>query len=166
MGGGGPLEVDWASGTAATLELGQGGTEAVSFLGTASPTLAAEGVLKLDVPGAYAGTISGFMFGDSIDLSGLAPATLTDSFSGSGVSGTLTISNANSVVASLIFAGDYTHNAFTLAPDGNGGTDVELLAPSAATIIADGDWSNPAIWSTDSVPDNSTIEVNLTTFQT
>ena len=31
------------------MELGQGGTEAVSFLGTATPTLAAEGALKLEI---------------------------------------------------------------------------------------------------------------------
>ncbi len=156
--GSGGLEIDWATGSAATLELGQGDTEAVVFLGTANPTSAAEGVLKLDMPGAYSGTISGFTLGDAIDLVGASAATLADNFSGNGALGTLTISNASSVVASLILVGDYTNSGFTLIPDGQGGTDVELIVPGE-TAVADGDWSDPSIWSSDYVPNSGTTDV-------
>jgi len=160
VSGSGPLEVDLATGTSATLELGQGGTEAVAFVGQ-SLSFSVPGVLRLDAPGAYSGTISGFNFNEAIDLRGLAPGSLTESFSGTSALGTLAISNASSIVAGLVFAGDYVQNTFSLVPDGHGGTDVELVAPASETAIADGDWSNPAIWSADSVPDSSTVGVHI-----
>lgn len=158
VGGTGALEIDLATGTAATLELGQGGTEAVAFLGAA-----AGGVLELDTPGAYSGTISGFTFNDAIDLPGLAPGSLSESFSGSTALGTLTISNGTSTVAGLTLAGNYTDLGFTLVSDGHAGADVELIPPASETAVERGDWSNPAVWSAGVVPDNPLTQVNIPT---
>ena len=153
VGGTGPLEVDLATGHSATLELGQGGSEAVAFVGL-DPLSSARGVLKLDQPSGYSGTISGFTFGEAIDLTGLAPGALTESFSGNAAHGTLTIANGTSTVASLNFAGDYTHSTFTLVPDAQGGTDVEIVPPASETATVSGDWGKPAIWDLGLVPNN------------
>ena len=160
VGGSGPMEIDLATGTSSTLELGQGGTEAVAFVGL-DPSSSAQGVLKLDQPGSYSGTISGFALGEALDLAGLAPGTLTKSFSGNTALGTLVITNGASTVASLNFAGDYTHSSFTLVSDGQGGTDVQLVPPASETTTASGDWGNPAIWDLGLVPNNTTTETNI-----
>ena len=121
-------------GDGAILELAQANTEAASF---ELPVLTSESapVLRLDQPGSYTGTIFGFtteviqhtVLADAVDLPGFAPNTLSDSYSGTSAGGTLTITEPGAVVSSLTFSGDYTHSTFTLAADGNGGTDVELV---------------------------------------
>lgn len=62
---------------------------------------------------AYTGTIHDFMpNGNTIVLPGLAADTLSDSYSGTAAEGTLTVMESGSIVASLTFAGDYTHSVF------------------------------------------------------
>jgi hypothetical protein len=158
--GSGPLEIDLANNVAATLELGQVGTGAVAFVG-ADPASLVAGVLRLDQPGSYSGTISGFAFGDAIDLAGVSAGTLTTSFSGTTAGGTLTVSNGTNAVAALIFAGNYTNQNFTLIADGRSGTDVELVGVSSETAVASGNWSDPAIWSPELVPNSGATDVTI-----
>jgi hypothetical protein len=140
--------------------MGQGGTEAVAFVGL-DPLSSTHGVLKLDQPGAYSGTISGFRFNEAIDLAGFSPGSLSETFSGDPELGTLAIANGTSIVASLTFAGNYTNVGFTLVSDGQSGTDVELVPPAVDTAISSGDWRDAAIWSASLVPDNAVTQVNI-----
>lgn len=163
ISGSGGLAIDLATGNSATLELGQASGAPVAFFGL-DPLSPVSGVLKLDAPGAYTGTISGFSFGEAIDLAGIPAGSLTDSFSGNAQVGTLTVTNGTSAVASLTLAGNFTNFSFTLVPDGGTGTDVELVPPASETAIRGGDWGNAANWSGALVPDNRVTDVTITEF--
>jgi len=80
------------------------------------------GTLDLEAPASFAGTIAGFTGNDVIDLLNTSVTKL--SYSGSGSSGVLTVSNAGGVVATLAFSGKYTTANFVAVSDGHGGTDI------------------------------------------
>ena len=128
IGGGGSFVIDSPSGAGAlaastgTLELNTPVSASVAFNGPG-------GVLKLDAPGSFSGSIVGFGQGDfsgrtpdTIDLAGIVgnSATLVGS--------TLQIKNNGSTVTSLNLSGSYTGAgiSFTAAGDGAGGTDVTV----------------------------------------
>lgn len=89
----------------------------------------ASGTLLPDQPGAVTGAITGFVRGDRISLRGIVATS--DSYA----DGVLTLFNGSTRIAALSIAGNFTGQVFTLASDGNGGTDVTLAA-NAAPVIA------------------------------
>ena len=94
----------------------------------------ATGLLKLDDPGAFAATITGFREGDAIDLVNTAATSVTFSKS----KHELAISNSGTPVATLVILGDYKTSDFALSSDGSGGTDIttDVVAPAAAPVVA------------------------------
>jgi hypothetical protein len=81
------------------------------------------------------GTISGFVSGDEIELEGV-PATSATYTPGSGGTGTLTVTDNGTPVASLILEGDYTGQPFLTVPDSNiGSTDIVLICFCSGTQI-------------------------------
>jgi serralysin len=105
-------------GSGATLELGAADSASVTF---SSPT----GMLKLDNPGTFTGSINGFSGdgtlsgSDQIDLKGINFNAVQDSYS----NGVLTVSDGTHSAA-LDFNGSYTLANFKFASDGAGGTIV------------------------------------------
>src|SRR5439155_773494 len=123
VSGSGALKVD----AGATLELGAavGANNAVVFNGAAS-------TLKLDQPAGLHAPISGFGFGDLIDLTGInaVSASLTGS--------TLTISKSDSTTLSLTLSGNYAGRVFGVQSDGAGGSFVTVdgvLTTGVDTLI-------------------------------
>jgi hypothetical protein len=51
--------------------------------------------------------------------------------------GTLTLQNGDTVVETLLFAGDYTSANFTLSSDQHGGTDINYVATGADAVLPD-----------------------------
>ena len=116
-----------------TIELATGGTVAIGGSVQPGVTMAFQDgsidVLRLATVGAgnitaFAGTIAGFVPGDTIDLPAirLVPGpTYSAGFSG----GTLTVSSSLSgtitPLAKLAFTGSYTSSSFSLLSDGSGG---------------------------------------------
>jgi len=82
----------------------------------------AGGTVQLDRPRLFAARFFGFGPGDTIDLPGKAP----DGFSFSNHQ--LILTSSAGIVADLHFAGPHTASDFALSPDGNGGTDITLVA--------------------------------------
>jgi len=89
------------------LQSGTGSGQIVDFL-------AAEGLLELDKPTEFTGTITGFSGADRIDLLGTAETLYT--YAGN----MLTVTDGSKTVASLTFAG--SSNSFSLTGDTRGGT--------------------------------------------
>jgi hypothetical protein len=85
------------------------------------------GALALDYAQGFAGTIAGFAPGNVIDLVN----TKANATSYSAAKQTLTIKENNTVVATLKLSGNYAGDTFTLASDGNGGTEIEVAAKAA-----------------------------------
>jgi hypothetical protein len=118
---GGVASIATLSAVSGTLELGAAGT--LSLL-NAAPTgqlvdfLPSGGLLDLAAPAGFAGAISGFGAGDTIDL-------LSTSATGFGYAGgVLSVMNGGSTVATLHFNGSYTMSSFTVGSDGHGGTQI------------------------------------------
>ena len=86
------------------------------------------GTVLLDQPHSFKATIAGFAAGDVIDLVG----TKADALSFSNHQ--LMVTEHGHTVADLHLAGHYTTQAFSLSPDGNGGTDITLTAPVAGAF--------------------------------
>ena len=86
------------------------------------------GTALMDRPLRFKATISGFAGGDVIDLVGRQADGL------SFASHQLVVTEGRRTVADLHFAGDYTTGEFSLSPDGNGGTEITLLAPSISSL--------------------------------
>ena len=106
ISGTGMLAVGAGQGTAAvTLELAAADSASVVFAD-------ASGILQLDAPRAFTGTIKSFASGDSIVLSGVGAVTAS-SYSGDATHGTLSLVTAGGTV-SLVFLGDYTTASFTV----------------------------------------------------
>ena len=80
--------------------------------------------LALTSPGSFAGLISGFADGDTIDLVNQAATSLSYS------SGVLDVFNGMTEIAALSFSGSYSPSSFILSSDGRGGN--EILDPLAA----------------------------------
>jgi hypothetical protein len=101
------------------LDVGSGGTVLLTTGKDAGQTLdflAGSGALDLATPAAFAGTIEGFKHGNLIDLMGKSETSFKFA------SGTLTVKNGATPVASLHFAGSYTTGSFHLSSDGHNGT--------------------------------------------
>jgi large repetitive protein len=81
----------------------------IAFQGTAA-------TLKLDDVAHFTGSVTGFAFGDTIDLVGITPASV-----GVSNSGPLQIGYGT---GSIALGGNYNPADFTIATDGHGGTDV------------------------------------------
>jgi Tryptophan-rich Synechocystis species C-terminal domain len=119
------LQVSQSLSSAATI--GAGATLELSAADSGSVTFqASTGMLKLDHPSTFTGTIYGFTGNstlagsDQIDLLGINYSTVHDSYSG----GVLSISDGSGDNATLDFNGPYTLASFTLVNDGSGGTIV------------------------------------------
>jgi hypothetical protein len=124
--------VDSGSGT---IEVGGSGIADFATSVDAGQTLDfadASGILKLRAPASFAASIANFVPGDTIDLPGIAADSATWS------TGQLTIGNAGTSVAMLSLPGDYSSDAFTVASDGGGGSQVTVTATcyAAGTRIA------------------------------
>jgi fibronectin-binding autotransporter adhesin len=72
---------------------------------------------------ALSGTIAGFTFGDTIDLTGFAAASSTFA------SDTLVLTDGGSAHDTLHIQGSFVAGNFHLSSDGNGGTDIAFGAP-------------------------------------
>jgi hypothetical protein len=77
--------------------------------------------LVLGKPANFGGVLTGFAHTDVIDLGGVIGSSAT--FAGH----TLTVNGAHGSVASLVFSGSYASNAFTVASDHHGGTNISLV---------------------------------------
>ncbi|MGH7155865.1 MAG: hypothetical protein ACREF3_18210, partial [Acetobacteraceae bacterium] len=113
--------LDSLSGTG-TLNIGSAGTITLNdgaSAGTALDFLTASGLLNLQNPIDFIGTIAGFVLGNTIDLK------LTPETGYSFISGVLTVNNGTHTVAALNFAGSYTTSSFKLSSDGAGGTFIK-----------------------------------------
>ena len=103
-----------------TLEVSSGGSVGAVDFGSG-------GILQLDTLVAFGGTISGFHFGDQIDLRGLAFTSGKDTLSwsqltsGANASGTLTVTSG-AKVETLTLLGQYAVADFSATSDGHGGT--------------------------------------------
>jgi fibronectin-binding autotransporter adhesin len=122
--------------------ISSGGTELVG--GTASGVTFADtsGVLELYQPSNLSGTLSGWQIGDTIDFVG----TSVTSASISGATLSVTVSGGATFTYQL--AGQETYTIPTVQSDGNGGTDVVLVAgvPGGQTLeVFSGQTSNGII---------------------
>jgi hypothetical protein len=119
--GTGHLEIDGG-----TLDLSHGGvTNAVSFAGTT-------GTLQLDHSLTFSGSVSGFVKGETLDLSDVSFVKAGEaSFSenSGGMSGVLTVTDGTHT-AHITLSGDYSSSIFVAKSDGHGGT---LVVTNAAT---------------------------------
>jgi hypothetical protein len=128
------------------------GTEAspISFAGGASTLLLAGTV---ETP---AGIISGFAPGDAI-VTGTSPVTMVAYAPGNGGIGTLTMYYDNIVAGTLLLAGNYAGDVFTVVPDGAGaaigvqqssGASGGTVTPDDYlwTGAIDSDWNNADNW--------------------
>ncbi len=97
-----------ASGTLA-LDGAVGASQAVSFASASSP------LLQIGTVGSFAGTISGFQPGDTIDVTG-ASSSDTVSFS----AGALTISSSGTALGTIAFTGTLTNSSFVTGSDSSG----------------------------------------------
>ena len=95
--------------------------------------------LILGSPKTFAATIAGFGAGDRIDLAKLKVSAL--SFSG----GALTLTNGNTVVETLHFAGDFNAANFALGSDGQGGALISFTATPGAQDFVPSDFAAPAL---------------------
>ena len=155
---GGTLDVNTALdgvSSGGTIDVSSGGVVDVTAAVAADQTLAfadASGLLQLNDPGSFAGTITGFDSGSTIDLTNFT-GTVT-----SFANNVLTLSSG----IKLNIEGPFNPNEFVLSSDGNNGTDITWMsAPGTFNWIGDtGDWNTPAAWDLGSVPmalDSATI---------
>ena len=160
VGGSGALSI----GTEATLALA--GTEAcpIAFAGGGATLLLEQATLRAGL------VVSGFAAGDAIDVASTPVDSLSwqpgssgagSSGQGSSGPGTLSLIEAGQTVGQLLLAGSFAGQAFSLQPDGVGGSEVvlspvSLSGPPPGTATPDAyvwtgaqgtNWSNAANWS-------------------
>ena len=97
----------------ATLEFGGASDANVHF---ATSTTVTSGTLVLDDVAHFAGTVTGFTSGDTIDLVGIAPANVSITNAGSLL--------VNYGTGSFGLVGNYDPAGFAIGTDGHGGTDI------------------------------------------
>jgi large repetitive protein len=118
----------------ATLEFGGASDANVQF---ATSTTAISGLLVLDDVAHFAGTVTGFNFGDTIDLVGISPASVTITNAGS--------LSVNYGSGSFGLLGNYNPAGFSIVGDGHGGTDIiwnhhaPLISTSSVTTVSNPD---------------------------
>ena len=91
-----------------------GAGQSVAFIGGAD----AGSTARIDVPSLFAGTVQGFVAGDTIVLANTAGTSATF-VAGTAGSGTLNVMSGGTVVASLALEGRYASGDFTVAPSGS-----------------------------------------------
>ena len=82
-------------------------------------------------PFSIGATISGFQLGDSI-VFGVAANSVSYTATATNL-GLLTLFNAGTAVANLVFLGNYTPGGFVLSPTTSGGGSIGLLAPQTGS---------------------------------
>ena len=112
VGSGAPLTIGSTISGAGQIVVGSNGTlaldgavaasQAVSFVSTGSP------VLEIGTVGSFAGTISGFQSGDTIDFTGVSFTGSTVSFS----AGALTVSSGGTPLGTIAFTGSLSNSSF------------------------------------------------------
>jgi hypothetical protein len=118
----------------ATLEFGGASDANVQF---ATSTTGSSGVLVLDDVSHFAGTVTGFTFGDTIDLTGIAPANVGITNAGSLL--------VNYGTGSFGLIGNYDPTGFAIVTDGHGGTDIiwnhhaPVISTSGLTVTQNSD---------------------------
>jgi hypothetical protein len=85
-------------------------------------TFGSAGTLKIDDPAGFAGAITGFSAGDTIDLAGIVANTATLA------GGVLTLGNGIATVARLALSTPIVQPVFSFASDGSGGTAITVAA--------------------------------------
>jgi T5SS/PEP-CTERM-associated repeat protein len=135
---GNALQLSGAISGSGTLAIDAGATLNVGAVGSGENLVFGSGtaeVLQLTTPAAMGALITGFSPGDTIDLTTIPATGLTATWSQTGASGSLSLMQGGTVLASLSLAGTYTQSDFSLTTDGSGGTD---LLTSAAPCFAAG----------------------------
>jgi hypothetical protein len=118
----------------ATLEFGGASDANVHF---ATSTTVTSGTLVLDDVAHFAGTVTGFTSGDTIDLVGIAPANVSITNAGSLL--------VNYGTGSFGLVGNYDPAGFAIGTDGHGGTDIiwnhqaPVISTSSLTVTQNGD---------------------------
>ncbi len=129
---GGALTIEDAVSGSGTLAIASGAKlDAASSVSGVAVTFAANATLQLGTPTSLTSTLSGFGSGDVIDLQHLSANGL------SFAAGTLTVSQGNTTVDQIAFAGSYTTANFALGTNGHGGTDISFVAHEATSDHAD-----------------------------
>ena len=158
---GGSLTVDATStiGGSGSVDIGAGGTVDFQNAFDQNVTFTGDGLLALGQPSSFdsSHSISGFAYGDAIDLTGFAysqdPATESFTWTQGAGSGTLTVTDG-ALSTSLTLDGTYGNN-FTLEQDASGGTDVVYSQPG----FSYSSWDYPA--AVNQVPSNYTVDVGI-----
>jgi Ca2+-binding RTX toxin-like protein len=120
-----------------TMEFGGASDANVQFTSTAI------GTLKLDDASHFTGTVTGFGFGDTIDLVGIAPANVSVNNSGH--------LQVNYGTGSFALAGNYDPAGFTVTSDLSGGTNITwnhqtpVILTNNLTTVQNGDGSTTVL---------------------
>ena len=147
-------------GSGGTIDVGGGGVVNVSTAVAADQTLAftdASGLLQLNDPASFAGTITNFELGSTIDLTNYI-GTIT-----SFANNVLMLHDASNAQVQLRIQGPFNPNEFVLTPDSGGtGTDITWTSAPGTFTWTGGtdDWNTPSAWDLGSVPtglDSATI---------
>ncbi len=139
-------------GSGGTIDVGSGGVVNVSTAVAADQTLAftdASGLLMLNQPDSFAGSITNFELGSTIDLTNYI-GTIT-----SFANNVLTLHDASNMQVQLHIQGPFNPNEFVLTPDSGGtGTDITWMsAPGTFTWIGgSANWNAATSWDLGSVP--------------
>ena len=137
----GPDATSATIGSGATLELGAGNAELITFAGSKG-TLILDGAAPAAQPLNFKGAVSGFGGQDVIDLSGIAfdaQTTLGYAPNGGQTGGTLSLSDGIHS-ANIALLGNYMASSFATASDNHGGT---MVLAQAATPNDQALLSNP-----------------------
>jgi len=143
----------------ATMEFG-GASDAHVLFDTG---LSRSGTVLLDDVAHFTGTVTGFSFGDTIDLVGIAPANVSVSNSGG-----LHVSYGTGSFALL---GNYDPSGFSVVADGNNGTDIvwnhqaPFIVTNNFTVTNnnDGTTTVSGLQISDSDPGVSSVSITATT---
>ena len=141
VAGSGGYEFVASGGTAAAATISGGTVELTSGAVVTAAIGFAEsggGLLRLDDPQHFSGTVAGFAVPDRIDLIGIAFGSGTISAfqeAAGNLSGTLTIGDGTHT-ANLALLGQYTIGQFRLSDDGSGGTLVSDPPPAGQAELA------------------------------
>ena len=117
----------------AALEFGGASDANVQF---ATSTTATSGTLVLDDVAHFAGTVTGFTSGDTIDLVGISPANVSITNAGSLL--------VNYGTGSFGLIGNYSPTGFSIVSDGHAGTDIiwdhqaPVISTSTLTVTQNG----------------------------
>jgi hypothetical protein len=144
-----------------TIDIGAGGTVAVAgsvqsdivmnFVDGVNDLLTLGGVSAIQ-PGEFAGTIEGFVAGDTIDLPAI-PFSVGNTIAFDGATDTLAIQNGTTTLASLQLSGAFTASQFGLRDDGTGNTAIVTCFAAGTRIrTARGDVAVEALREGDLVP--------------